>query len=158
MAGRRCRHCRCLFIPDPRNKDQKFCSKPECQKARKRLWQRRKTREEAYRLNQQDAQKNWQQNNPGYWKQYRRQHPAYTKRNREKQQVRNRLKRTMASISKQIANMDPFSDKNNNITGYYGLISVQDLVIAKMEAKIIKITELPDGYKDFTPDCKERTR
>jgi len=76
----------------------------------------------------------------------------------EKQQIRNRLKRTMTSISKQIANMDPFSDKNNNITGYYGLISVQDLVIAKMEAKIIKITELPDGYKDFTPDCKERTR
>ena len=159
MTKKRCRHCRRLFIVSPRNSDQKYCSSSECQKARRRKWQRKKMREDpAYRLNQKDAQERWCQKNPGYWKTYREEHPEYTRQNREKQRSRNHLLRTMAAISRQIAKMDPISAKEHDISGYYGLISVQDLPFAKMDAKIVKIIEMPDGYDQIGGDCKERTR
>ncbi|MBS3780931.1 MAG: hypothetical protein KGY41_11100 [Desulfovermiculus sp.] len=112
----------------------------------------------AYRLNQRDAQERWCQKNPGYWKTYRDEHPEYTRQNREKQRSRNRLLRTMAAISKQIAKMDPTFAEKDDISGYYGLIPVQDLTFAKMDAKFVKIIEIPDGYDQLGADCKERTR
>jgi hypothetical protein len=112
----------------------------------------------AYRLNQQDAQERWRQKNPGYWKAYRDEHPEYTRQNREKQRLRNRLQRTMAAISKQIAKLDPIFAEKDDISGYYGLISVQDLPFAKMDAKFVKIFEMPHGYDQLGGDCKERTR
>lgn len=112
----------------------------------------------AYRLNQQDAQKRWQAKNPDYWKAYRDEHLEYTRQNREKQRSRNRFQRSMASISRQIANMDPLFAEKNYISGYYGLVSVQDLRFAKMDAKFVKIIEMPGGYDQLGGDCKERTR
>jgi hypothetical protein len=85
----------------------------------------------AYRLNQNDAQERWRHKNPGYWKTYREEHPEYTRQNREKQRSRNRLLRTMAAISRQIA---------------------------KMDAKFVKLIEIPDVYDPTGGDCKERTR
>lgn len=159
MTRKRCRHCRRLFTVCPRNPDQKYCSASQCQKARKQKWQRKKIRKDpAYRLNQQDARKGWQDKNPGYWKIYREEHPEYTRRNREKQRSRNRLQRIMAAISRQIAKMDTIPAKEHDISGYYGLISVQDLPFAKMDAKFVKIIEMPEGYDQIGGDCKERTR
>ncbi len=69
MARKRCKSCRCLFTLTKRNPDQKYCSKADCQKARKRLWQKKKMLEdEAYRLNQKDAQRRWSDKTPDYWK------------------------------------------------------------------------------------------
>lgn len=34
MTRRRCRYCHCLFVPDPRVKEQFACSRPPCQKKR----------------------------------------------------------------------------------------------------------------------------
>ena len=159
MTKRRCRHCRRLFIVSPRNPDQKYCSSHDCQKARRRKWQKKKMRQDPdYRLNQRDAQKRWRQKNPGYWKTYRDEHPEYTRQNREKQRSRNRLQRTMAAISKQIAKMDPIFAENYDISGYYGLIPVQDLPFAKMDAKFVKIIEIPHSYDQLGADCKERAR
>ena len=159
MVRKRCKHCRTLFCPSPRNPNQKYCSDPECQKARKRDWQRKKMQEdEAYRLNQKDAQERWAAKRPDYWRNYREEHPEYTRRNREQQQRRNRINRAVVSISKQIAKMDASPAKEHDISGYYGLVTLQDLLIAKMDAKIIKITEVSDNYDQVCADCKERTR
>src|SRR2546425_5475323 len=38
----RCAHCRCLVLPNPRVKTQRFCSNKACQRARKAQWQRTK--------------------------------------------------------------------------------------------------------------------
>jgi hypothetical protein len=38
----RCVHCRCLFVPNPRAKPQRFCANKACQRARKAQWQREK--------------------------------------------------------------------------------------------------------------------
>ncbi len=54
--------------------------------------------------------------------------------------------------------MDAISAKEHDISCYYDLISVQDLPFAKMDAKVVKIIEMPDGYDQFGADCKERTR
>ena len=64
----------------------------------------------------------------------------------------------MGAISKQIAKMDPIFAEKSDISGYYGLIPVQDLTFAKMDAKFVKIIEIPDGYDQLGGDCKERTR
>ena len=54
--------------------------------------------------------------------------------------------------------MDALPGKEIDISEYYGLVTLQDLLIAKMDAKIIKITEVSDNYDQVGADCKERTR
>ncbi len=49
---------------------------------------------------------------------------------------------TAISLSRQIAKMDAISVKEHDISGYYGLISVQDLPFVKMDAKFVKIIEM----------------
>jgi hypothetical protein len=62
-----CPACSAFFTP--RNKSQVFCSKPECQRARKSLWQKKKLATDPdYREEQRLAQNKWLQNNPDYWK------------------------------------------------------------------------------------------
>lgn len=62
----RCRHCRCLFIFNPRLKDQRYCARRECQRVRRRLWQRQKMATDAdYQQNQRAAQKTLATRAPG---------------------------------------------------------------------------------------------
>jgi hypothetical protein len=85
----RCVHCSCLFFPDPRAKNQRYCGKKNCQRARKRLWQKEKlARDPDYKLNQRDSNEQWRDRHPDYWKDYRLSKPEYTRRNRELQKVR----------------------------------------------------------------------
>lgn len=85
----RCAHCSCLFSPDPRVKNQRYCSKKECQRARKRLWQKEKLAcDPDYKLNHRESNEQWRSSNPDYWKDYRLSHPEYTYRNRELQKIR----------------------------------------------------------------------
>ena len=71
---KKCKHCKLLFIPDPRNASrQGYCSKPECRKASKRASQRRWSRKPENRhyfsgpLNVARVQE-WRSKRPGYWK------------------------------------------------------------------------------------------
>ena len=49
----RCAHCRCLFVPNHRIKNQRYCNKKECQRARKNAWQRQKLANDPdYKANQ----------------------------------------------------------------------------------------------------------
>jgi hypothetical protein len=69
---------------------QKYCSKPECQRARRHRWQREKLSQDAdYRAHQAAAQRRWHERHPEYWRRYRQSHPEYTARNREQQCPRN---------------------------------------------------------------------
>ena len=130
-----CLGCSVFFIP--RNKLQQYCSKPECQKARKALWQRsKKKRYPEYRENQKLSQQKWLRENPGYWKNYRQKNPAKTDRNRLLQKIRNRRIDKKAKIEKLtlIAKMDTRKFNNIGLEGEFWLIPV----IAKMDAaKII---------------------
>jgi predicted nucleic acid-binding Zn ribbon protein len=69
------RHCACCgkpFEPRPQVPDQAYCSEPDCQRTRKRQWQRAKIQSDPdYRINQRAAQLAWSQRNQNYWRTYR---------------------------------------------------------------------------------------
>lgn len=78
---RPCACCGNLFEPRPQVPNQTFCSSPDCQRARKRQWQRAKLQSDPdYRDNQRAAQQAWSQRNPDYWRDYRADRPDYGKR------------------------------------------------------------------------------
>ena len=69
MITKRCACCGQTFEPLPQVPDQAFCSSPDCQRARRRQWQRDKLKSDGdYRINQQDAQLAWTQRNQDYWR------------------------------------------------------------------------------------------
>ena len=62
MKTFRCNHCHRCLPADPRVKDQQYCSRADCQLARKRAWQRKKMAVDPdYVENQYLAQKKWQE-------------------------------------------------------------------------------------------------
>ena len=156
---RRCKNSQCgkLFVVKAHIPHQQYCSAPECQKVRKREWQRKKLAEDAdYRNAQYEAQARWRRNNPGYWKKYRKQNTDYTERNRSRQREKMRLLRRQDHVD-EFAKMDVLSHENDKLTGRYILTPVKDGRFAKMDALIVNIIEVSKGYADFKDVCKERT-
>lgn len=95
------RDCRCFFLPNPRVKNHRYCGKKDCQRARKKHWQRQKMKDDPkYQEDQQDSQQCWMEQNPGYWCNYRNEHPEYVKRNRllQKNRDQKRCKRNLAKM------------------------------------------------------------
>jgi len=138
-----CPNCNTFFTP--RNSLQTFCSGPDCQRARKNLWQKQTlATDPEYKEAQDLAQKKWLQNNPDYWKQYRENNPDKTQRNRCLQQVRN-LKRNKLQEPSQslktvgIAKMDASKASRCGLSGEYWMIPM----IAKMDPVKIYITVIP---------------
>jgi hypothetical protein len=78
MTKLRCTHCGIRFTPAPQVPKQTYCSKPGCQKERRRKWQKNKLKSDPdYRDNQLRAQKAWTDRNPDYWRQYRQNSSVY---------------------------------------------------------------------------------
>ena len=67
-------YCSCCgqpFEPRQQTPQQRFCSTPACQRARKRQWQREKLLSDPdYRCNQLAAQHAWKKRNQDYWRTY----------------------------------------------------------------------------------------
>lgn len=71
-----CCHCGGFFVPSPRHKNQNYCMKPDCRRAKNTAWKYEKMRTDPeFRLNQQLSNKKWAKANPNYWKEYRRENP-----------------------------------------------------------------------------------
>jgi hypothetical protein len=86
---RSCLNCKEPHLFSPRVKNQQYCSKPQCQRSRKALWQRMKMqRDEDYRKNQHNAQQTWKSKNPDYWRKYRSANEAYRQREQQRQDLR----------------------------------------------------------------------
>jgi len=52
MQRLRCAHCNDLFTPAPQVPKQTYCSKPNCQKERRKQWQRNRLQSDPdYRAN-----------------------------------------------------------------------------------------------------------
>ena len=131
-----CLCCKRRFKAHPAVRDQRYCSDPDCQKARKRKWQKEKlARDSDYRANQAEAQRQWRSRNKDYWKQYRRRNPAYTERNRIRQRERNRGRRSGSGI----ANMDELKGKTVIPSGRYRLVPFCNQGIAKMDELIVEL-------------------
>jgi hypothetical protein len=133
---KRCPCCKKRFIPHPAVRDQEYCSNAECQKTRKRKWQKEKLANDSdYRANQAEAQRQWRSRNKDYWKRYRKRNPAYTERNRIGQRERNRRRRSGSGIAK----MDELRGKTVIPSGRYRLVPFCNLGIAKMDELIVEL-------------------
>lgn len=142
MGLKRCFACADAFEPSGRVLAQNYCSRPECQRERRKLWQREKRRcDRDYRENQLQCQRRWREAHPDYWQQYRAEHPGYVERNRQQQHVRNAGRRVGA-----IAKMDAIASGTSPLSGTYYLRPVARGAIAKMDALLVRITVLTGTY------------
>lgn len=135
-----CFHCAAVFIP--RNKKQYYCTRPECQQARKAAWQRMKMKTDPeYRAGQRLSWKKWALNHPGYWKAYRRQNPEKEERNRILQTIRNRRRTKYAKTV--IAKMDVSKPNKFEPLGRFWIVPL----IAKMDARKVNIYTITDDWQ-----------
>jgi len=110
-----CKSCNSKVESNPRIKvGQKYCGKPECQRARKRKWQREKMKsDEEYKKKQTEQIKCWREKHlwHNYMSQYRETHPDYVEINRKKQKGRNekRKEREKSFENENIVKMDALS-------------------------------------------------
>lgn len=138
MGLKRCLACADAFQTSPRVPTQNYCSRPECQRERRRLWQREKRRADGdYRANQLQCQRRWRESHTDYWQQYRAEHPDYVARNRRQQQIRNATRQPGL-----IAKMDAMPPVSPLASGTYHLTQAEQGEIAKMDAWIVRITLL----------------
>jgi hypothetical protein len=102
-----CHHCGNEVPHNPHiRRGQKYCSTKECQRARKREWDKeRYNSDETYKHKRLSSQKIWRKIRPSheYQKNYRKMHPEYVNRNRELQ--RNRNEKRQESKQKDIEGM-----------------------------------------------------
>jgi hypothetical protein len=129
MANERFR-CRCCGkLKARRTPDQRYCSEPVCQKARKNAWRReRYAADPDYRLNQRESTKVWLDANGGaaeYYRQYRRDRK---KRRDEPSRAEGGTDPVAFSAARcreaAAANSDAMLQKNVVISGRYELVPV----------------------------------
>ncbi len=142
-----CCHCADFFTPSPRHKNQVYCMKPDCRRARKAAWKRNKTQTDPdYRYNQKLANQKWAKACPGYWTGYRELHPEYVKRNRILQVARNRRRTLRAQADTDgnvIAKVDASIFYKNRLVGQFYLVPV----IAKVDALKVNIFDISSPYR-----------
>ena len=130
----RCAHCGSRFVPNPRIRNQRYCGRIECQRARKASWQRRKLATDPdYQANKQDSQRAWRIRNPGYWQNWRLRHPEYVERNRMLQRERR------GRYKRQVAKMDASEPLSQIKTGSYYIVPESVGMVAKMDASAQKV-------------------
>ena len=130
-----CCHCGEYFSPSPRHRNQRFCRRSGCQRARKAEWQRNKMRTDPeYKANQSQSHQEWLRANPSYWKDYRKRKPEKAERNRLLQAIRNRRRGRFDEAHARenpplIAKMDASKSEDFRPIGQFWLVPV----IAKMD-------------------------
>ena len=136
MESRWCTACAKPFVPRSQSPHQTYCPEQDCQRERRRLWQKAKRSSDPdYLQNQLQAQRAWNSRNPDYWRAYRADHPAYVATNRLKQRTRNDHG-TVSPVAKMDASAAalPFQD------GLYTLTLLDPAGIAKMGVWTVRLT------------------
>lgn len=135
MENKCCTACGQSFRPHPQVPNQSYCSDDQCQRERRRRWQRDKLKTDAdYRDNQSRAQRAWLERNPEYWREYREAHPEYVERNRNQQRDRAAPVQVL-----DVAKMDASNPPLPLPSGVYHLSLVTDSGIAKMDVWTVEI-------------------
>ena len=156
MEKRRCAACHKHFHPRPQSPTQAFCSAAECQRERKRRWQRAKRGADPdYRENEAHSSRHWREQHASYWREYRRSHPDYTTRNRQQQRRRNQARDSRAGARANpvplavppagIANGDASAGRTIPLSGTYQLIPVRGRGIANEDVWTAEISMLSEG-------------
>lgn len=154
-----CTNCKEEVKVNPRSKNQQYCGKGKCQRARRAQYQRQKMKEDkAYQENQKMCQKEWQIRQGDYYRKWRAKHPGYITRNRELQQLRN-MKRSKSREGKMIAKMYSLGKAiYSRKGGLFKIIFNEGALIAKMNSLLIKLIPV-QGVRSWQTggvvDCKK---
>jgi hypothetical protein len=133
-------NCRRLFIPDPRVKTHRYCSRQECRRFRRRRWQSEKMKTDPdYRKNQQEGHQCWMEQNRDYYQRYRAKNPLYVIHNRLLQKIRDQKRRD----SHDLAKMDALNSLYPVKPGLYHLIPAKS-DLAKMDSISLQYFLIPD--------------
>ena len=130
-----CKACRRIHPVNPRNLNQQYCNRADCQRARRREWQRNKRASDPdYRQNQIDAQKRWRECHPDYWRAYRKK------------------KKRSSPPDPSTAKMDGTLQNFSIPPGAYILAPIhgQDIKMDAFQAIIFPIPASYDQAKDYT--------
>ena len=104
---RHCAGCSRTFEPRPQVPDQAYCSSPECQRARKRQWQKDKLRSDPdYQANQRAAQRAWSARNGDYWRGWRQAQQASAAQERASSAGSDASRHAPLGITASLAKMD----------------------------------------------------
>lgn len=151
----RCKHCKQLVPANPHIKDQLYCGRKACQRARKAQWQLQKMHNDhQYAQDQNNAKQQWRRDNPDYWKNYRNTNTKYTDRNRNLQKLRdqNRRQRSAKMDTSQSGPRDMDASIDISVVNTVGYpISSPDL--AKMDASDLINPVMPGCYRIGTKKC-----
>lgn len=159
----RCQCCGKVFKPRPQTPNQRYCGRPQCQRERKRVWQKEKRgKDPDYRDNQRRAQQRWAAHHPDYWRKWRKKHPVYREENRRKQAQRNGRRRQRkqgcgaSGGTEGIAKMDVWTPESRLNAGTYQLVpwSGSDCKDGRVNPDNLFIIS---RVSDMNGDCKERT-
>lgn len=150
MSSKRpCVACGMLFVPRPQICKQEFCSKPECQRERRRRRQAEKrANSPEHRANDVQYYRDWLAKHPDYWKNYRESHPEYAERNRNQQRQRNKDRKNRVIAKDDVWPSNPFAG------GLYRLIPVTAHLIANEDVWIVEINVLSGQPGFLGGDCK----
>ena len=145
-----CINCGRSFTQSPRHKNQNYCKRKECQRAKKADWQRQKMRTDPeYKASQKLSNRKWRESNPGYWKKYRARNPEKAERNRMLQRLRTKQKASQKTeCTGTIAKMDAselIKSTKFKAMGQYWLVPV----IAKMDALKVNIVAISACYQQL---------
>jgi hypothetical protein len=150
MSDRRCRYCQQFFQPAPFHPQQLVCSKPDCQRQRRREYHRRKIHSDPlYAQVVRDSQKQWRDEHPGYQKQYRRDHPSTVEQNRQQQQLRDQRTRLQRLVKNNLA----VDLKHSSAEVWLLGPAADDLVKNNLAASKLLILQPPDLR---VASCKEQ--
>jgi hypothetical protein len=141
---RRCKSCNEYF--SPRNSRQHYCTKDDCQRKRKSIWQKRKlTSDPDYRQNQADAQELWRSKHPEYMRAYRKRHPEYVERNRhlqaERRQRNDAWRPLLPNPADGVVKMDASNRQLRVIAGTYKLVPID---VVKMDVITVQLSILEE--------------
>lgn len=133
-------NCRRLFVPDPRVKTHRYCSRQECRRFRKRHWQSEKMKTDPdYRKNQQEGHQCWMEQNRDYYQRYRAKNPQYVIHNRLLQKIRDQKRRDRRNLAK----MDALNHLYPVKPGLYHLIPAKS-DLAKMDSISLQYFLIPN--------------
>jgi hypothetical protein len=104
MSDRRCRYCQKVFQLSRYHPNQLTCSRPDCQRQRRREYHRHKLHADAeYHQVCRDSQQKWRNRHSDYPRQYRQNNPKSVERNRQGQRQRDRRRRLQNLVKNNLA-------------------------------------------------------
>jgi len=105
--------------------------------------------DENYRLNQREAQRTWQANNPDYWRRYRSTNAPYRARERQRQHRRRHPdQHIQASLQPDVAKMDASTPIKS---GTYKMQIVSG--VAKMDTLLVQLIVIPEDRRPQERIC-----